>query len=52
MHRDTYIGIAIEIIGNGTGVGLQMTGTINLVIGWIIIGLSTIIGLIFISLGI
>ena len=51
MRKVLYIGIAIEVIGNGLGGGLQMTGYINLLLGWIIIGISTIGGLALIILG-
>jgi len=52
MGREIYVGIGIEVLGNGTGVGLQMTGVINPIVGWMIIGVSTIIGLLFIGHGI
>lgn len=44
-------GIAIEVIGNGLGIGLQMIGYINPLLGWTIIGVSTIGGLVLIILG-
>ena len=52
MHRETIIGVAIEVIGNGVGVGLQMTGIMYPIVGWIIIGVSTITGIILICYGI
>ena len=52
MGKEIYIGIGIEIFGNGMGIGLQMTGVIIPIVGWTIIGLSTIFGLIFIGRGI
>jgi len=52
MTKEIYIGIGIESLGNGIGAGLQMTGVVNPVIGWIIIGFSIPIGLIFIIYGI
>ena len=52
MHKETIIGIAIELIVNGVGVGLQMTGITYPIVGWIIIGVSTIAGIILIRYGI
>ena len=43
------IGIAVEIIGNGTGLGLQMTGITSVTIGWIIIVVSNAVGIGLIS---
>ena len=45
MRREISIGIAIEVIGNGTGLGLQMTGVTNVLIGWIIIAVSNAVGI-------
>lgn len=44
MHRETAIGVAIEVIGNGTGIGLQMTGVTSPMLGWIIIVVSNAVG--------
>jgi membrane-bound ClpP family serine protease len=52
MHKATIVGIAIEVIGNGVGVGLQMTGITYPIVGWIIIGVSIIAGIILIYYGI
>lgn len=52
MRKEIYFGIAIEIIGNGSGVGLEMLGYINPMLGWAIIGISNIAGIALIVSGI
>lgn len=52
MRRETVMGIAIEILGNGIGAGLQITGFVEPIIGWIIIGISSAVGLLLIGYGI
>ena len=52
MHRATTIGIAVEVLGNGTGVGLQMTGIMNPLVGWIIIAISNAVGIFLIGYGV
>jgi len=52
MRRETYIGIAIEILGSGTGTGLQMTEITSATVGWVIIIISSVVGLIMIGYGI
>ena len=52
MRKEILFGIAIEIIGNGTGIGLQMLGYINPVLGLAIIGISNMAGLSLIVYGI
>lgn len=44
MRKEITIGIAIEVIGNGTGIGLQMTGIVSPTIGWVVIVVSNAIG--------
>jgi hypothetical protein len=44
MQKDVVIGIAVELIGNGTGVGLQMTGIVSPTIGWVVIVASNAVG--------
>ena len=51
MSKEFYFGIAVEILGNGAGAGLQMTGYINPTLGWIIISISTVVGLVLIIYG-
>ena len=52
MRRETIVGIAIEILGNGIGAGLQITGFVEPILGWIIIGISSASGLLLIGYGI
>jgi hypothetical protein len=52
MAKEIYFGIAIEVLGNGAGMGLQLTGIISPSAGWSIVGVSVIVGFIFICLGI
>ena len=52
MHKEIIFGIAIEIIGNGSGIGLQMLGYVNPALGWAIIGISNIAGITLIVHGI
>ena len=51
MRREFSIGIAIELIGNGIGVGLPMIGWASPTLGWIIIGVSNTVGLLLIGYG-
>ena len=44
MRREVTIGVAIEVIGNGTGIGLQMTGIVSPTVGWVVIVVSNAIG--------
>jgi len=52
MRKETIIGIAIGLIGSGVGVGLQLTGITYPIVGWIIIGVSTLAGIMLILYGI
>ena len=44
MHKELKIALAIEVIGNGTGIGLGMAGIVSPTIGWLIILVSNIVG--------
>ena len=46
LNKKNILAISVFILGNGTSAGLQITGIVNLTLGWIIIGLSTIVSLI------
>ena len=45
MRRETITGIAVFFLGNGISAGLQITGLVKPTLGWIIIGLSSMIGI-------
>ncbi|HUX49021.1 MAG TPA: hypothetical protein VMV76_07720 [Dehalococcoidia bacterium] len=51
MRREAIIGFAIGILGGGIGAGLQLTGTIAPVLGWVIIGICVIIGVFLVGYG-
>jgi hypothetical protein len=42
-NRGTILAIAVFILGNGTSAGLQITGIVNMFLGWAIIILSTVV---------
>ena len=52
MRREVLIGIGIELSGNGTGAGLQMSGVVNPIAGWVVLGVSNVVGLLLIGYGI
>jgi len=46
MHnKETIIGIALFLLGDGIGGGLQMLGVVNPFVGWVIIALSSSVGI-------
>ena len=51
MHKESYIGLAIEVLAIGGGVWQSMTGTIPPVIGWSVIGICVIVGFTLIIIG-
>jgi hypothetical protein len=44
-NKGTIMAIATFILGNGTSAGLQISGIVNLKLGWAIIGISTAISI-------
>ena len=51
MHRESQIGLGITVIGDGVGMGLGLTGTLDPMWGWLIVGVSTVSGIYLIGRG-